>query len=146
MKAVESFYKNGAEIEVDKVTLFFESLKEYTYSFILILVCSFSVWFIPVVFMKLVFEGFCMGLASGMLSKVLGLRGFFHSGISLFVRNMFYIPLLVIFAVYAIRKAKRRGRRNYKTVALEMIFVLLLSGVGGLLECIVSSGLIMKLI
>lgn len=129
--ALQGFFESKNSIEIDKTTLFFASLKEYTFSFILILVCSFSVWFVPIIFIKLLTDGFYTGLSSGMIVRLFGVKGFLNSAVWLFLKNSIYIPCLIILAVYfaksAIRCHRIRKKKDIRKVICEIIIVLLVA-------------------
>ena len=150
---VSRFYENGRNVEVDKLTLFFESLKEYTFSFLVILVCSFSVWFIPFAFFRLTYEGFCMGISSGILVRLFGMKAFLQTGIWLILKNTLYIPFLVVLAVYSVQSAIINRKKNIRNsqkilrkVIIEIVIVLLMVVLCSLIENFVTSEVILNLI
>ena len=129
--ALHGFFESEDSIQIEKTTLFFASLKEYTFSFVLILVCSFSVWFVPVIFIKLIADGFYTGLSSGIIVRLFGIKGFINSAVWLFLENIIYVPLVMLFAVYfaksAIRSHKIKKKKDTKTVICEIAVVLFMA-------------------
>ncbi|MBE7012123.1 MAG: hypothetical protein E7415_05570 [Ruminococcaceae bacterium] len=150
---ISRFYESEHNIETDKWTLFFESLKEYTFSFVFILVCSFSVWLIPLAFVRAVYEGFCTGIASGLMVRLFGAKAFLHVGLWLMMKNLIYIPLLIFITVYSVKSAIDKHKRKnisdknvLRIVVCEMLWVLLASTMCGVFESFVATPLILKLI
>ncbi len=147
--ALQGFFESNNNIEIDKTTLFFASLKEYTLSFVLILVCSFSVWFVPFVIIKFISDGFYTGLSSGVIVKLFGIKGFFNLSIWLFLKNIIYIPCIIILAVYfiksAIRSHKTKRKKDIGKVVCEIIVVLFLAVLCSLMESYVMSWAVLSL-
>ena len=152
-EAVSYIFEGGHSFNTDKMTLFFQSLKEYTFSFVFILVCSFSVWFVPLLFGKLIYNGFCVGLSSGIIVRLFGMKVFFCSWLWLFIKNFFYIPILVAVSVYAIDSAVKKKRKSssgnksmFKNVVCEMVFLLCVSALCGFMESVVGTGIMLRII
>ena len=147
--ALQGFFESKDSIEIDKTTLLFASLKEYTFSFVLILVCSFSVWLVPVIFIKLIADGFYTGLSSGIVVRLFGIKGFFNSAVWMFLKNIIYVPCLILFAAYfaksAIRSHRIRKKKDIKTVICEILVVLFMATLCSFVESYVVTGAVLSL-
>lgn len=144
-----SIFKGEHSLKIDKTALFLESFKEYTLSFCFILVCSFSVYLLPFLFGKITFDGFLMGLSSGVMVRLFGGNGFLVIGLWLLLKNLFYLPVLAVFSVFTVKMTIKRFRRREKirrTVLLTELFVVIFMALlCGITESYIASWLILKL-
>ncbi len=143
------FFTDGHSLEIDKTALLLESFKEYTLSFCFILVCSFSVYFVPLLFGKIIFDGFLMGLSSGIMVRIFGGNGFLITGLWLLMKNMFYVPVIVVFSVFVVKMTIRRFRRREKIRRTDLfvwLFVVIFMALFcSITDSYIASWLVLKL-
>lgn len=143
------FFTDGHSLEIDKTALLLGSFKEYTLSFCFILVCSFSVYFVPLLFGKIIFDGFLMGLSSGIMVRIFGGDGFLITGLWLLMKNMFYVPVIVVFSVFVVKMTIRRFRRREKIRRTELfvwLFVVIFMALFcSITDSYIASWLVLKL-
>lgn len=119
-----ALFESGGSLETDRLSMFFSSFKEYTYSFIPVLVCSFSVWGIPIVLLMFVYLGFSAGFSSALIVRLFGLKGFLMSGTMLLLSNLIFIPFFLFSALFSAVSAVNRRRTKMKNTVRKNLLVI----------------------
>ena len=112
--SINLIFPNGGNIIIDRFSIFKDAFLYSFLSLLFVLVCSYSVYLIPFLYIKLISEGIKIGFSSGVIVKLFGIKGFIFSGVSTLMQNVLFIPALVFAVVYSTALAIYRRKNRIK--------------------------------
>ncbi len=140
LEYINKFTNTYKQIEqIDRSTLFVNSVKNNTILTISLWIAGTTVIGMPVVLGIILYRGFCLGTTISSISMALGVKnGIAFCFITLFLKNIFFIPAIATIGVSSIKMYKSivsdRRKENIKIqiishtiVSLIMLIILIFS-------------------
>lgn len=111
----ESVFSGYDPSAADKTAIFCSAAASRFCFLLVIWILGFYRWFIPIIFIGILYKGFNIGFSVGALVRLFGGRGFAVSLSSMLLQNIVFIPFLIAMSVFCIQnslKTKGIKRRN----------------------------------
>lgn len=144
------FFQILTSQNVDKGTIFFQSIKMNFETILFIWILSITVIGVPITLIITAFRGFIIGFTISFLIDGLGWKGIFFTLIAVIPQNIIYIPCLLIvsaisvsFSITVVRRKLKKNligasKINIASYTASVVIIFIIMSLGSLFEAYAS--------